>query len=79
LLRHGLEKDFSLNIECNHATLAGHSCAHELRYASEAGLLASLDANQGDPQVCHTNGGLNYYNYCRLLPDLFNLFPSFII
>ncbi len=60
LLRHGLEKDFALNIECNHATLAGHSCAHELRYASEAGLLASLDANQGDPQVCHINGGLNY-------------------
>ena len=51
LLRHGLERDFKLNIECNHATLAGHSCFHELTYASESGLLGSIDANQGDPQT----------------------------
>lgn len=51
LLKYGLEKDFKLNIECNHATLAGHSCFHELTYASESGLLGSIDANQGDPQT----------------------------
>lgn len=42
--------DFSLNIEVNHATLAGHSFAHELQVAADAGLLGSIDANRGDPQ-----------------------------
>lgn len=51
LLRHGLDKDFKLNIECNHATLAGHSCPHELEVASMLGMLGSIDANSGDPQV----------------------------
>lgn len=53
LLRHKLlnEGNFGLNIECNHATLAGHSCFHELTYASEVGLLSSIDINSGDPQV----------------------------
>ncbi|AEC01394.1 xylose isomerase [Parasphaerochaeta coccoides] len=46
----GLEKDFRLNIENNHATLAGHTFAHELQVASDAGLLGSVDANQGDAQ-----------------------------
>lgn len=45
-------KEFSLNLECNHATLAGHSCFHELVYASDHGMLSSVDANTGDPQVC---------------------------
>jgi len=50
-LRHyGLDQDFKLNIEANHATLAGHSFAHELRMAADAGLLGSIDANRGDPQ-----------------------------
>ncbi len=50
-LRHyGLEKDFKLNIEVNHATLAGHTFAHELRFAADAGLLGSIDANKGDYQ-----------------------------
>ena len=50
-LRHyGLDKDFKLNIEANHATLAGHSFRHDLKTAADAGLLGSIDANRGDPQ-----------------------------
>jgi xylose isomerase len=50
-LRHyGLDKDFKLNIEVNHATLAGHSFQHELQTAADAGLLGSIDANKGDYQ-----------------------------
>ena len=50
-LRHyGLAGDFKLNVEANHATLAGHSFAHDLRMAADAGLLGSIDANRGDPQ-----------------------------
>lgn len=45
---YGLEKDFKLNIEANHATLAGHTFHHELRMASVNGLFGSIDANQGD-------------------------------
>lgn len=48
-LRHyGLEKDFKLNLEVNHATLAGHSFQHDLQVAADAGLLGSIDANRGD-------------------------------
>jgi xylose isomerase len=50
-LRHfGLDKDFKLNIEVNHATLAGHTFEHELQMAADAGLLGSIDANRGDSQ-----------------------------
>lgn len=50
-LRHyGLDKDFKLNIEVNHATLAGHTFEHELQAAADAGLLGSIDANRGDYQ-----------------------------
>ena len=49
LRHHGLAGDFKLNIEANHATLAGHSFAHDLRMAADAGLLGSIDANRGDP------------------------------
>ncbi len=50
-LRHyGLDDDFKLNIEANHATLAGHSFAHDLRMCTDADLLGSIDANRGDPQ-----------------------------
>ncbi len=50
-LRHfDLDKDFKLNIEVNHATLAGHTFQHELQVASDAGLLGSIDANRGDYQ-----------------------------
>jgi xylose isomerase len=46
----GLDKDFKLNIEVNHATLAGHTFAHDLRMATDAGMLGSIDANKGDYQ-----------------------------
>jgi len=46
----GLDKDFKLNIEVNHATLAGHTFQHELQVAADAGLLGSIDANKGDYQ-----------------------------
>jgi xylose isomerase len=50
-LRHyDLAGDFKLNVESNHATLAGHSFAHELQVCTDAGLLGSIDANRGDPQ-----------------------------
>lgn len=50
-LRHfGLDKDFKLNIEVNHATLAGHTFQHELQVAADAGMLGSIDANRGDAQ-----------------------------
>ncbi|NPA37233.1 MAG: xylose isomerase [Chlorobi bacterium] len=50
-LRHyGLDKDFKLNIEVNHAILAQHTFEHELRTAADAGLLGSIDANKGDYQ-----------------------------
>lgn len=47
---YGLDKDFKLNIEVNHATLAGHTFQHELQVAADAGLLGSIDANKGDYQ-----------------------------
>ncbi|MYE48104.1 MAG: xylose isomerase [Gammaproteobacteria bacterium] len=50
LRQHGLAGDFKLNVEANHATLAGHAFAHDLRMAADAGLLGSIDANRGDPQ-----------------------------
>lgn len=46
----GLENDFKLNIEVNHATLAGHTFAHELRMAGDNGMFGSVDANKGDYQ-----------------------------
>jgi len=48
LKSYGLDKDFKLNIEANHATLSGHTFEHELRYASQFGFLGSIDANTGD-------------------------------
>jgi xylose isomerase len=50
LVRHGLEGEYRLNIEANHATLAGHSFHHEVAYAVANGILGSIDANRGDPQ-----------------------------
>ncbi len=49
LERYDLTGDFKINIENNHATLAGHSFAHEIQVAMDAGLFGSLDVNQGDP------------------------------
>ena len=50
LKAHGLEKDFKVNIEVNHATLAGHTFEHELACAVDEGMLGSIDANRGDYQ-----------------------------
>jgi xylose isomerase len=50
LVRNGLENEYRLNIEANHATLAGHSFHHEVAYAVANGILGSIDANRGDPQ-----------------------------
>ena len=50
LVRNGLEGQFKLNIEANHATLAGHSFHHEIAYAVANGVFGSIDANRGDPQ-----------------------------
>ncbi len=50
LKAHGLDKDFKVNIEVNHATLAGHTFEHELACAVDAGMLGSIDANRGDEQ-----------------------------
>ncbi len=50
LRAYGLEKDFKLNIEVNHATLAQHSFEHELAVAANSGMLGSIDANRGDNQ-----------------------------
>ena len=46
----GLDKDFKINIEVNHATLAGHTFEHELQCAVDAGMLGAIDANRGDVQ-----------------------------
>tara|TARA_B110001452_G_scaffold179148_1_gene150348 strand:+ start:2093 stop:3418 length:1326 start_codon:yes stop_codon:yes gene_type:complete len=50
LKEYGLEKDFKMNIEVNHATLAQHTMQHELAVAAKAGMLGSIDANRGDYQ-----------------------------
>jgi xylose isomerase len=51
LVRNGLEGEYKVNIEANHATLAGYSFHHEVAYAAAHGILGSIDANRGDPQV----------------------------
>ncbi len=48
LRQYGLDKDFKMNIEANHATLAGHTFRHDLRVSAINGMLGSIDANQGD-------------------------------
>ena len=48
LLKYGLEKEVRVNIEANHATLAGHSFEHEVALASALGLFGSIDMNRGD-------------------------------
>jgi len=50
LQKYDLLNDFKLNIEVNHATLAGHTFQHELQVAADSGMLGSIDANRGDVQ-----------------------------
>ncbi|MDR1758813.1 MAG: xylose isomerase [Bacteroidales bacterium] len=71
-LRHyGLDKDFALNIEVNHATLAGHTFEHELQAAADAGMLCSIDANRGDYQ--------NGWDTDQFPMDLFELTQAWLI
>lgn len=49
LQKYGLEKEYKVNIEGNHATLAGHTLSHEVAYAYANDIFGSIDANQGDP------------------------------
>jgi xylose isomerase len=51
LRKYDLDKDFKMNIEANHATLAGHTFEHELHLARVNGVLGSVDANQGDSNL----------------------------
>jgi xylose isomerase len=51
LARYGLEKEVKVNIEANHATLAGHSFEHEISLAWALGIFGSIDMNRGDPQL----------------------------
>jgi len=51
LLKYGLEDEIRVNIEANHAALAGHSFEHELAYATANGIFGSVDINRGDPQL----------------------------
>jgi xylose isomerase len=71
LKAHGLEKDFKLNIEVNHATLAGHTFEHELQCAADAGLLGSIDANRGDVQ--------NGWDTDQFPIDIFELTQAFLV
>ena len=50
LQRYGLEREVKVNIEANHATLAGHTFEHEIATAAASGIFGSIDANRGDPQ-----------------------------
>jgi xylose isomerase len=50
LVSNGLEKEYKVNIEANHATLAGHTFHHEVAFAVGNGVMGSIDANRGDPQ-----------------------------
>ncbi|MDR1500760.1 MAG: xylose isomerase [Tannerellaceae bacterium] len=71
-LRHyGLDKDFALNIEVNHATLAGHTFEHELQAAADAGMLCSIDANRGDYQ--------NGWDTDQFPLDLFELTQAWLV
>jgi xylose isomerase len=51
LAKYGLEKEIKVNIEANHATLAGHSFEHEIAVALALGIFGSIDMNRGDPQL----------------------------
>lgn len=71
LKEHGLDKDFKMNIEVNHATLAGHTFQHELQVAADNGLFCSIDANRGDYQ--------NGWDTDQFPIDLYELIESMIV
>jgi len=67
----GLENDFKINIEVNHATLAGHTFEHELQCAVDAGMLGAIDANRGDVQ--------NGWDTDQFPVDLYELTQAMIV
>jgi xylose isomerase len=71
LKEYGLENDFKLNIEVNHATLAGHTFEHELQCAIDAGMLGAIDANRGDVQ--------NGWDTDQFPVDLFELTQAMLV
>ncbi len=71
LRQHGLENDFELNVETNHATLANHTFAHELQVAADANMLGSIDANRGDAQ--------NGWDTDQFPVDLFELTEAMLV
>ncbi len=71
LSKYDLIHDFKLNIEVNHATLAGHTFEHELQVAADAGLLGSMDANRGDYQ--------NGWDTDQFPIDLYELTQSMLV
>lgn len=71
LRHHGLDRDFKLNVEVNHATLAGHTFQHELQCAADAGMLGSIDANRGDVQ--------NGWDTDQFAMDLFELTECMLV
>lgn len=71
LRQYDLLDDFKLNLEVNHATLAGHTFQHELQVAADAGLLGSIDANRGDYQ--------NGWDTDQFPVDLYELTESMLI
>ena len=71
LKEYGLENDFKINIEVNHATLAGHTFEHELQCAVDAGMLGAIDANRGDVQ--------NGWDTDQFPVDLFELTQAMMV
>ena len=71
LNQHGLQNDFKLNLEVNHATLAQHTFQHELQVAADAGMLGSMDANRGDYQ--------NGWDTDQFPINLYELTESFLV
>ena len=78
LRAHNLDKDFKVNIEVNHATLAGHTFEHELACAVDAGMLGSIDANRGDAQNGWDTDQFPIDNYELTHTDLEDLFIAHI-
>lgn len=71
LKENGLENDFKINVEVNHATLAGHTFEHELQCAVDNGMLGSIDANRGDYQ--------NGWDTDQFPIDLFELVQAMLV
>jgi xylose isomerase len=71
LRTYGLDKDFKINVEVNHATLASHTFQHELQCAVDAGMLGSIDANRGDYQ--------NGWDTDQFSVDLYELVEAMLV